>query len=84
MKREGTEYSFNNYKNKNIRDTSISNSKNIIIKIFAIILISTIIFFVICFFMDSPSEEVSTPEECRAICNGSFSLSNGKCVCSYQ
>lgn len=75
------DYSFNNFKNKNIRDNSIVDSKNIIVKIVLISIISTVIFFIICFIFSSPGK-TSTAEECRAMCDGSFSLSNGKCVCS--
>lgn len=77
------EYSFNNYKNKNIRNVPNIKGKNIILKLVVVSIIFTIVFFIICFIMESPTE-TSTVEECRTVCNGSFSLSNGKCVCSYK
>lgn len=74
-------YSFNNYKHKNMRDTSLADNKIGFAKIFVIMIICSIVFFIVCSVLESTGES-STPEDCNVICNGSFSISNGKCVCS--
>ena len=80
------DFSFNKYDNKvmvNSVKGTVNSGKNFIKIIVIISFISTLLFFVVTFlFSDDNSAGNSTPEDCKKICNGSFSISNGNCVCS--
>lgn len=81
MNNKSDGFSYNKYDNKNIRDYTILNKKRSYLKMFLISVISTVVFFLLCFLLQSKPEE-TTFENCRETCNGSFSFSNGICKCS--
>ena len=80
-------FSYNKYDNnaqiKEARETA-KDIKKTYIYFFVIGIVFTFIFLIFCFLgsiFDNDSVSTSS-DECRNICNGSFSISNGKCVCS--